>query len=109
MHTNTARPDLPAEQLSRIERRMAGIATRLRASGLQDLVGDLMEVAQPLGPLGAQVLWIAQPALGLVISGSSIHDLAQVLDDPAGMVWLRAMLNSVPGDAEQITDSEERS
>jgi len=108
MHTNTARPDLPAEQLFRIERRMAGIAARLRESGLHDLVSGLMEAAQPLGPLGAQVLWIAQPALGLVVSGNSIHDLAQILDDPAGMAWLRAALNSVPGEAEQITDSEER-
>lgn len=107
MHTNSTRPDLPAEQLSRIERRVAGVAARLRAAGLHDLVGGLLDAAQPLGPLGAQMLWIAQPALGLVVSGSSIHDLAQVLDDPAGVAWLRAELIGVSGDSEQSIDCNE--
>lgn len=76
---------------------MAGWSARLRSAGLGGLVEALLDVAEPLGPLGAQLLWIAQPALGVVMPAAAddLDSLAQLLDDPAGVAWLRSALVSV--------------
>ena len=60
--------------------------------GIESLVGALLDAAEPFGPLGAQVLWVAQPALGLVVPRDDVDGLAQLLDNPAGVAWLRAAL-----------------
>ena len=65
---------------------------RLRAARLDGLVGTLLNVFEPLGPVGAQVLWVAQPALGMWMSRDVIGDLARVLEAPGGVVWLREQL-----------------
>jgi hypothetical protein len=75
-----------------LQRRLAGWSVRLRAAKLEGMVGALLDAAEPLGPLGAQVLWFAQPALGLFVSADEIDGLASLLDDPAGVAWLRAEL-----------------
>ena len=89
MSTDTARPDLPDDRLERLQRRLSGWSVRLHTAGLGDLVGTVLDAAQPLGPLGAQILWVAQPALGLLMPRDEIDGLARVLDDPAGVAWLR--------------------
>ena len=80
------------DHLQRLQRRLAGWSVRLRAAKLDGVVGALLDAAEPFGPLGAQVLWIAQPALGLFVSTDEIGGLANLLDDPAGVAWLRAEL-----------------
>lgn len=53
--------------------------------GLDGLLSALAQVMRPLGPLAAQVLWVAQPTLGM-FSGELSEDanaLANLLDDPA--------------------------
>ena len=77
---------------TRLQRRFAAWSVRLRATGLDDLASAFLGAAEPFGPLGAQLLWIAQPALGLLLPGDEIGDLACLLDDPAGMAWLRSEL-----------------
>jgi hypothetical protein len=72
--------------------RLARWSGRLQASGLRGLVGVLLEAAEPLGPLGAQVLWVAQPALGVLLPRDEIASLARLLDEPGGMAWLRGRL-----------------
>jgi hypothetical protein len=84
-----------------LQSRIATWSAQLRAMGLSNLVDVLLEAAEPLGPLGAQVLWIAQPALRLVAPSDEIDGLARLLDDPSGMVWLRTALNGT-----QQTDDE---
>jgi hypothetical protein len=83
-------------ELENWARRLAHWADRLRRARLDGLVRALLEAAEPLGPLGAQVLWIAQPTLGLFVPRDEITILARLLDEPGGMVWLR----------EQLTESE---
>jgi hypothetical protein len=92
MSTEAARPNLPDDRLERLERRLSGWSARLRKAGLGELVGTFLDVAQPLGPLGAQILWIAQPALGFVMPRDEVDGLARLLDHPAGMAWLREEL-----------------
>lgn len=83
-----------ANDLSDPAERLAGHLSvwrqRLRTTPLADLVTLVLDAAEPLGPLGAQVLWAAQPALGLLISRDVVADLAQVLEMPGGIAWLRA-------------------
>lgn len=72
--------------------RLARWSQRLRAARLDGLASALLDAAEPLGPLGAHVLWIAQPALGLFVPCDEIGALARVLDQPGGMAWLRDRL-----------------
>jgi hypothetical protein len=72
--------------------RLARWARRLRAARLDGVVGALLDAAEPLGPLGAQLLWIAQPTLALFVPRDDIASLARLLDDPEGIVWLREQL-----------------
>jgi hypothetical protein len=97
--------DLTAERLQRLQLRVSGWSARLNAAGLIGLVEALMDAAEPLGPLGAQLLWVAQPALGMVMPSDTADDidgLARLLDDPAGVAWLRSELIGV--DAASLTE-----
>jgi hypothetical protein len=84
MHT------LPAEKRERLQHRLRSLRTQ--TAGLSNVIGAFLDAAEPLAPLGAQLLWVAQPALGLFISRDAIDDLASVLDAPTGVAWLRAEL-----------------
>jgi hypothetical protein len=95
MATNTGefdQIDLATDTRARLQCRLAEWSARLRATGLDDLAGAFLGAAEPFGPLGAQLLWVAQPALGLLLPREEIGDLACLLDDPAGMAWLRSEL-----------------
>ena len=65
---------------------------RLRAARLDSVVSVLLDVAEPLGPIGAQLLWVAQPTLGLFVSHTEIDSLARWLDEPGGVARLRTHL-----------------
>lgn len=65
-----------------------------RALGLDGLVGMALDVLAPLGPLGAQVLWTAQPALSVFGLGDAVAQLARALEEPGGVERLRRQLDS---------------
>ena len=91
------------EQLPDAERlsaRAARWAERLDAAGLGGLAATLLDAAEPLAPLGAQALWVAQPALGLVLPRDAVADLARVLDAPGGVAWLRERLAAAQEEAD---------
>lgn len=75
-------------------------ADRLSALHLAGLAGTLLEALEPLGPLGAQVLWVAQPTLGLFMPRDDVAALARLLDDPGGMAWIRGQLTGSDGELE---------
>ncbi len=64
----------------------------MKARGLGDALSTALDVLEPLGPLGAQALWVAQPVLGLVITPDVLDDLAEALEAPGGVERLRQML-----------------
>jgi hypothetical protein len=72
--------------------RLASWSKRLHSTRLDGLVGALLDIVEPLGPLGAQFLWIAQPTLGLLVPREEIGSLARLLEQPDGMAWLREQL-----------------
>ncbi|MGV2436868.1 MAG UNVERIFIED_CONTAM: hypothetical protein LVT10_19905 [Anaerolineae bacterium] len=52
-----------------------------------------LDVVEPIGTLGAQVLWVMQPSLGIFFGHQLIGDLAQVLENPAELEALRKQLD----------------
>jgi hypothetical protein len=78
------------ERVGRAKQRIVRWSAALRAMGLDGLAGTFLDAVEPLGPLGAQILWVAQPTLGLVMPSDEIDGLALLLDEPDGFAWLRA-------------------
>jgi len=74
--------------------KMPAWASRVRALGLNGFLSALLDAAGPIAPLAGQLLYVAQPTLGLFIPRSSINQMAEWLDRPDALSELRAMLES---------------
>lgn len=81
--------------------RLSHWGERLHAAGLGGVMAALLDAAEPLAPLGAQALWVVQPALSLVLPRDAVADLARVLDAPGGVAWLRERLTVVQDEADR--------
>jgi hypothetical protein len=57
---------------------------RADQAGLGGLSRGVMDALQPLAPLAAQVLWVAQPTLSLFGRGEAVGVLAEMLENPGG-------------------------
>jgi hypothetical protein len=64
----------------------------LRARGWGHTLNLALDVLEPLGPLGAQMLWVTQPVLGLVVNRAALGELAHYLETPGGIARLRQQL-----------------
>jgi hypothetical protein len=64
----------------------------LRARGLAGAATTALDLIEPLGPLGAGLLQVGAPVLGLMLPRSAVMALAEALDTPAGIEKLRAEL-----------------
>ena len=68
---------------------------QVKARGLAGAVGIALDALEPLGPLGAQLLWVAQPFLG-VFGGESArnaaNEIAEALETPEGIAHIREQL-----------------
>jgi hypothetical protein len=69
-------------------------AGALRVRGWGDALLTALEACEPLMPIGAQMLWIAQPALSLFGGGAVAGALARLLETPEGVAALRAQLGA---------------
>lgn len=72
----------------------------LQHYGLAHLLAGLLEVGEPLSMVGAQLLYLAQPVLALLVRPEGIQDWAQLLETPGGLSWFRQQLISVQADNE---------
>jgi hypothetical protein len=63
-----------------------------RGRGLGHALGVALDVLEPLGPLGAQLLFVVQPVLGLWLPREALDGLARALEAPGGMAALREQL-----------------
>ncbi len=66
----------------------------IKARGLGHALSTALDVLEPLGPLGAQALWVAQPVLGLFVARETLGGLADALEQPGGVERLRQMLEN---------------
>ena len=71
----------------------AELIAALKRRGLTNAVSVLLDVIGPLGVLGAQLLWIAQPTAGLFGGREIVAGLARTLEQPDGVERLRALLD----------------
>ncbi len=86
------------DDLDRWVPRLRHWAGRLRALRLDGAAGVLLDVAEPLGPIGAQLLWVAQPALSWVAPRDEIAALARLIEAPGGVAWMREQLAAADGE-----------
>ena len=61
--------------------------------GLANPLRVLLDVLEPLGPLGAQMLYIAQPASRVLGMSDGVRQLAETLEEPGGIERLRQLLD----------------
>jgi len=80
---------IPPERLERLRLRLR----HWSAGRGMGFAGVFLGAALPLGVLGGQMLYAAQPVLNLFFPPQEISDLARLLSDPAGIRWLRATLD----------------
>ncbi len=66
--------------------------TQLQARGLGDALGLALDVLEPLGVLGAQLIWVAQPVLGVWFNRDTVHSIAQTLETPGEVEHIRRFL-----------------
>ncbi len=64
----------------------------LRRRGLDSLALALLEAAEPFALLGAQALYVAEPALRVFFPGEAVGRWARSLEDPTSIARLRARL-----------------
>lgn len=64
----------------------------LKARGLGGPLHIALDVLEPLGPLGAQLMWLTQPVLGLVVNTKTVNEIAEALETPDGIENLRRRL-----------------
>ncbi|MBZ0300392.1 MAG: hypothetical protein K8J31_11645 [Anaerolineae bacterium] len=66
---------------------------QVKTRGLAAPLRVLLDVLEPLGPLGAQVLYVAQPASALLGAADTVAQLAEALEEPGGVERLRRLLD----------------
>lgn len=64
----------------------------MRARGWEGVFIAALDVIEPFGVLGAQLLWTAQPTLGVFVNREAVGGLARALEAPDGIERLRAQL-----------------
>lgn len=65
----------------------------VKTRGLGRALSVLLDALEPLGPLGAQILWVAQPVSGLFGASKAVGELADALEQPGGIEDLRRRLH----------------
>ena len=84
------------------EKRFAWV-DQIRSTSWEGPFRLALDVLEPLGALGAQLMWVAQPTLRLFIQPDVIKDIALTLEDPDGFERLREQLDA----PESNDDSDE--
>ena len=83
------------DRLSPSEAEVIGrMAARLARWGLADMALFALDGLRPLSMLAGQLLWVAQPALGVLTDPSQVGALAAALERPEGVAALERELEA---------------
>jgi len=61
--------------------------------GYGDALEVLLTAIEPIAPIIAQGLWVAQPLAGLLGQSTALQYLAETLEEPDGVIQLRQRLS----------------
>ena len=70
------------------------IATSLGRNGFRIPALIALRIGHPLTFIGGQLLWVAQPALSLLLPARTVGMLAQILEEPAAVQGLLRRLEA---------------
>jgi hypothetical protein len=65
---------------------------RAKAHGWDTILNAALDTLEPFGALGANAIWILQPALGLLVPKEALEAVAHALEEPGGIERLRERL-----------------
>lgn len=68
----------------------------IKARGWTRAISLMLDAIEPFGALGAQALYVAQPAMSVFGLGETVRGLASALESPQGIAELRAALEESP-------------
>lgn len=74
------------------ERFLRQVAERVQQRGLRGPAVLALQAGRPLLLVAGQLLWVAQPALGLLGTGRQVGQLAQLLEKPGAADLLLTFL-----------------
>ncbi|MBN1314136.1 MAG: hypothetical protein JXA42_01665 [Anaerolineales bacterium] len=69
-----------------------GVVKKIQRLGLVDFTTAILDGFRPVAFIGGQLLWLAQPALGIFMDSNRIAGLAQLLEQPEAIDMLRDRL-----------------
>lgn len=72
------------------------VADRIRRLGLASPAAELLEAGRPLAFVAAQMVWLSQPVLALVLPSREVADAARLLEDPESVSALIDLLGWGP-------------
>jgi hypothetical protein len=69
-----------------------GVVKKIQRLGLVNFASSFLDSIRPIAFIGGQLLWIAQPALGVFMDSNRISGWARLLEEPEAINKLRARL-----------------
>ncbi|MEL7235651.1 MAG: hypothetical protein AAGK74_14205 [Chloroflexota bacterium] len=69
---------------------------RVQANGWETPLRLALDVMEPLGPFGAQVMWVLQPTLGAFLNREVLRHIALTLEQPDELARVRQRLDEPP-------------
>jgi hypothetical protein len=75
--------------------------------GLGGVLNAILDVLAPLGPLGAQLLYIVQPAARMIGWNKAVGDIAELLEEPDGVERLRQRLQAASLKDEECSEEND--
>ena len=76
------------------EKLVNDFADALSRRGLRDLALLILQAGQPLSFIGGQLLWMAQPALAIVLPKHQVAQVAHLLEEPSAVESLITRLEA---------------
>ena len=76
--------------------RLEGLIHRVKSRGLDSTALLLLDAIEPLAPVLAQSLWMAQPFATPFNARDAVAELAEALETPEGVTNLRRQLADQP-------------
>jgi hypothetical protein len=66
---------------------------RVKTSEFKPFLSAALDVIEPLGPFGAQLLWVSQPLISIFGAKDAVSEIAQAIETPEGIARLRQLLD----------------